>query len=172
MSRLRRVSIAAREFAEMSDLLMALLEAVPLVDDPQSRLTPETFVRHLGWCKARLVVGVLFPKVALAAPGSLHVERLTCGKLNCPCADGEPEHLHEAVHHVWWDGLRQRREYVPARLRKDMQKAIDRWRTQHQGDGRRSPLERLRKQALAAACAGLPHRRAPFTARRQRGPLA
>src|ERR1051326_7842034 len=127
-------SEAAREFAEQTDVLTVLFDALLLVDDPERSLTPETLVRHFGWCKARLIWPILFHKTEFGAPGSLHLERLTCGKSNCRCGDGSPAHLHDTVVHVWWDGKRQRREYVPSKLRGDMQNAIGLWQREHAGD--------------------------------------
>jgi hypothetical protein len=45
-------------------------------------------------------------------PGTVHEQRVRCGKANCRCARGEP---HTAYYRFWREGGRLRKAYVPRR---------------------------------------------------------
>ena len=64
-----------------------------------------------------------------ALPGSLHAERVRCGRPDCRCARGAPHGPY--WYRRWREHGRQRRQYVrPADLRATVA-AIARWREVH-----------------------------------------
>jgi hypothetical protein len=60
-----------------------------------------------------------------ALPGSLHVQRVKCGKKKCRCARGE---LHEAVYRFWRERGRLRKAYVRRRDLEAVKAGIEKWR--------------------------------------------
>jgi hypothetical protein len=74
------------------------------------------------------LIGGLFPKIE-ALPGSLHVERKTCGRSNCRCAAGA---LHGPyLYRRWREGGRLRRQYVRPCDAERVQAALTEWRRLH-----------------------------------------
>ena len=79
--------------------------------------------------RAGIKSGGSLPKRLEPLPGSLHAEMKRCGKPGCRCARG---HLHGPyVYRRWWQGHRQRKQYVPQHRLKDVEAAIRRWRDLH-----------------------------------------
>ena len=75
-----------------------------------------------------MISGDSLPKLG-PLPGSLHAEMKRCGNPGCRCARG---HLHGPYwYRRWWEGNRQRKQYVPQRRLKDVQAAIRLWRDLH-----------------------------------------
>lgn len=60
-----------------------------------------------------------------ALPGSLHVQRVRCGKLNCRCARGQ---LHTAHYRFWREGGRLRKAYVRRAEVEAVRAACEEWR--------------------------------------------
>lgn len=64
------------------------------------------------------------PKIE-ALPGSVHVQRVRCGRSNCRCARGE---THEAFYRFWWEDGRLRKAYVRRADLESVRAGCDRWR--------------------------------------------
>lgn len=79
--------------------------------------------------RADMKSGVSFPKQLEPLPGSLHVEMKRCGNPGCRCARGHPHGPY--VFRRWWEGRRQRKQYVPQHRLKEVEAAIERWRDLH-----------------------------------------
>lgn len=64
------------------------------------------------------------PKIE-ALPGSVHVQRVRCGKANCRCARGRP---HAAHYRFWREGGRLRKVYVSRADLGRVRAGCERWR--------------------------------------------
>ena len=93
--------------------------------------------KHRG---SRMRNGNPLPKID-PLPGSLHFERVRCGKSGCRCAKGE---LHGPYPYLRWrQGNQQRKAYVAAAQVPAVRAALARWRALH------PPLWRIRRELAA-----------------------
>ena len=58
-------------------------------------------------------------------PGTIHEQRVRCGKINCRCAWGE---LHRAFYRFWREGGRLRKAYVRRAELEHARAACEAWR--------------------------------------------
>jgi hypothetical protein len=85
-------------------------------------------VALVSFMSFRTESGDLMRKI-VPLPGVIRAEWVRCGKVSCRCTTGQRHGPY--LYRRWREDGRQRREYVPAANRTEVEEAIAAWRTQH-----------------------------------------
>lgn len=108
----------------------------------------------------------LLPPLA-PLPGTVHAQRVRCGRENCRCARGE---LHRAFYRFWREGGRLRKAYVRRAEVERVRDACRRWREAKETVGailKSASAAEVRREVRATLRAALGSQAATRAGRRQ-----